>query len=163
MMRFGGVRPPSPMTSGAIVAVWSLGVALAPLISVTERLSGPQLGALNSATGPLNVTTVSFGGFTLGRNRKMPSDVRTSPSGWRSCTQMPFGLEAMTTPGTPPTMRPSQGERCWAPWMSWIRRPSRATVEKLMSSSRSSACAWTVQDPGRRTAIVKIVRGLAPR
>jgi hypothetical protein len=41
MMRFGGVRPPSPMTSGAIVAVWSLGVALAPLISVTERLSGP--------------------------------------------------------------------------------------------------------------------------
>ena len=75
-------------------------------ISVSDRFSGPAAG-LNSCTGPLNVTAVPTGGRALGRNRKMPSDVRTSLSGCGSCTQMPLLLAAVTTPGTPLTTRPS--------------------------------------------------------
>src|SRR6266542_6878179 len=53
----------------------------------------------------------------------MPSLVDGAASGVGSCSQTPLVVFAVTTPGTPVTVVLFLGERCAAPWMSWIRVP----------------------------------------
>src|SRR2546429_7551611 len=53
----------------------------------------------------------------------MPSLVAGFVSGVGSCIQKPLPSLAVTTPGTPVTLLPLNGDRCAVPWMSWILVP----------------------------------------
>src|SRR6266508_928967 len=53
----------------------------------------------------------------------MPSLVDGAASGVGSCIQKPVVVLAVTMPGTALTVVPRFGDRCAAPWMSWIRVP----------------------------------------
>ena len=120
--RFGGTRPPSPTTVGSIAAPAPPGYTVTRSSSVVVRLIVLAPPGRNSLTRPETVTAVPA--VTVGWddvNTKMPSDVAGLSSGWGSCIQKPLLRTAVTTPGTKDVRCPASGDRCAAPWMSWIR------------------------------------------
>ena len=63
---------------------------------------------------------------------------------------MPLPLAAVTTPGTPLTTRFSYGDRCRAPWMSWILTPGTPIAVKndvrsaaIVSGGSLVSVSWT--------------------
>ena len=120
----GGTRPPGPTTVGAGTAAVPVTVTAGAVSSVVLRLVDVAPPGRNSATVPVTVTaspTATLGAAAV--KTSSPSLVRGSSSGCGSCIQKPLPDTAVTTPGTSATSTPTLGERCAAPWMSWMRRP----------------------------------------
>src|SRR5262245_57178377 len=91
-----------------------------PLISVLDRLVAAPPGR-NSLTVPVTSTlspTATVGWELVKTNT--PSLVAGLLSGFGSWNQKPLVLTAVTMPGTDVTCCPTSGERCAAPWMSWM-------------------------------------------
>ena len=89
--------------------------------SVLDRFDASPPGR-NSLTVPLTSTLSATAtvGFELVKTNR-PSLVAMLLSGCGSSNQKPFVLTAVTTPGTDVTFWPTSGERCAAPWMSWMK------------------------------------------
>ena len=158
MTAVGGTRPPGPISVGASGVVLPVTSTVAPVISVVVRLVLVAPPERNSSTVPSTSTvapsTTSAAGAELVKT-KIPSLVARSASGSLSCIQNPLVLRRVTTPGTSTTACPSSGERCAAPWMSWIATGSgsiplfsgagASAVKSVPFSSVSSpsAARWT--------------------
>ncbi len=117
----GGTLPPSPITTGAgSVLPLERTVTVGVESSVVVRLPVEEPPGRNSCTRPLTRTespTSAVGDEEV--KTKMPSEVAGSASGFGSCIQKPLPLRAVTTPSVF-TIWPASGERCAAPWTSWI-------------------------------------------
>jgi hypothetical protein len=88
---------------------------------VVRFVTPPDPPGRNSATVPWTVTaspTATVGAEPVKTNR--PSLVAGLSSGCGSWNHKPLPLLAITTPVTLPTSLPLSGDRCAAPWMSWI-------------------------------------------
>lgn len=107
---------------GAGTAAVPVTVIFACVSSVVVRfVTPPAPPGRNSATVPCTVTaspTETVGAELVKTNR--PSLVAGLSSGCGSWNQKPLPLFAMTTPVTLPTTLPASGDRCAAPWTSWI-------------------------------------------
>ena len=156
MTNSGGTRPPIPISVGVIEASCPTVSTIGKLSSVVVRLSSASAPGRNSVTRPLTSTespTATVGALDV--KTKMPSEVDSWLSGSGSCRKKPLFLSPVTMPGTREALSPSYGERCWAPWMSWMRS-SRPTVKNenersaaiasggSFSSWSVTAAAWTV-------------------
>src|SRR5918996_3470977 len=127
----GGTRPPSPITvgPGSVLPVETT-VTAGEVISVCVRFVLEEPPGRNSVTSPL--TSIESPTSTTGAEEvktKRPSEVAGSASPSGSSMKKPFETVAVTMPATRDTGSPSSGERCAAPWISWISSGG-ATVRK---------------------------------
>ena len=157
MISSGGMRPPLPTTPGpgSAFPLESTSTSGA-VISVCVRLLPVAPPGRNSVTNPPTSTaspTATASAAAVPKTN-MPSEVAKLESGLRSSKKNPFETFAVTMPGTLETACPSRGERCAAPWMSWIRAGGPTVVNDQTalpvivsggsSTSLSETCAPTI-------------------
>ncbi len=148
----GWVRPPIPTTvAGGSAFPDERTVTDGPVISVVVRLALAAPPGRNSATVPLTRTAspTDTAGAELVKT-KIASEVASLESGSGSWIQKPLPDVTVTIPVVFSVL-PARGERCAAPWMSWIGTGGAggASVVKLKTKSPAmlsggSMASWSV-------------------